>query len=87
MKKHPNEWFRAFPHGYSTDFMQVPGGVIIHRSVSQAESMCFVPGVRVEPREDGGHELRPIEYEDEDPKIRRDFEAELARRGIQSRMS
>jgi hypothetical protein len=28
-----------------------------------------------------------IEYEDEDPKIRRDFEAELAKRGIQSRMS
>jgi oxalate decarboxylase/phosphoglucose isomerase-like protein (cupin superfamily) len=27
-----------------------------------------------------------IEYEDEDPQIRRDFEAELARRGIQSRM-
>jgi oxalate decarboxylase/phosphoglucose isomerase-like protein (cupin superfamily) len=27
-----------------------------------------------------------IEYEDEDPKIRRDFEAELAQRGIKSRM-
>lgn len=27
-----------------------------------------------------------IEYEDEDPKIRREFEAELAKRGIQSRM-
>jgi len=28
-----------------------------------------------------------IEYEDEDPKIRQLFDAELARRGIQSRMS
>jgi oxalate decarboxylase/phosphoglucose isomerase-like protein (cupin superfamily) len=28
-----------------------------------------------------------IEYEDEDPRIRRDFEAELAKRGIKSRMS
>ena len=27
-----------------------------------------------------------IEYEDEDPKIRQLFEAELAKRGIESRM-
>lgn len=53
-----------------------------HRYPTVADKLATWMGMDVSVREGG----RQIEYEDEDPRIRRTYESELARRGIRSGM-